>query len=50
MQQTLVSESSTYPHTGLAAAAKVEEKCLTEGAYEIDFARRRLWVDPVRVG
>jgi len=37
-------------HTGLAAAASIVEKMKSDGAYEVRAARRRLWVDPIRVG
>lgn len=46
--QVLVNESLGTRHTGTAGAT-VEEKGLTGGAYEIQFARRRLWVNPVTV-
>lgn len=36
--------------TSLAKETKVEEKALTGGNYEVAFTRRRLRIDPVRVG
>jgi hypothetical protein len=36
--------------TALAASAVIEEKAKCGGAYVCTFGRRRLWVDPVRVG
>ncbi len=32
------------------ASAKVEEQARTEGNYEIAFVRRRIWIQPVRLG
>lgn len=46
--QVLVSMSLETRQTGVAASAKVEEKGKSSG--EVSFSRRRLWVQPVRVG
>lgn len=43
-----VSKGSRF--TGVAASAEVIEKARTGGNYPVGFLRRRLWVDPVRLG
>jgi hypothetical protein len=37
-------------HLGVPAGAVIEEKARNGGNYESQFGKRRLWVDPVRVG
>jgi hypothetical protein len=53
-QQTaagIASEVSTSTRqVSVTAGASVAEKGRTEGNYLVTYARRRLWIDPIRVG
>lgn len=46
----LTTVNKKHRHSISAASTKVEEKATSIGAYTSAIARRRLWIDPVRVG